>query len=639
MSVGSSGTGNFQQTGGTNQLNGNSLFVGENSFGNGTYSLGGGTLTTPAEYVGHFGIGAFIQSAGTNTIAANGTLIIGNGDSVRGSYTLSGTAATTLTINGSEYIGEHATGNATQSGGTFTQSGGTHTIAAGTSRILSLGTDGGSTGTYNLSGGTLNVNVDEYIGHNSAGTFGRSGGTFNQTGGTHNIINAGDKAIYIGNTAGSTGAYNLSGTGLLTVAGKEYIGFTGAGVFTQTGGEHDVGDVNNLEHLYLGRNATSSGSYSLGNGTLTVSGTEFIGDGGAGSFNQTGGRNQLGSGSVVLGNSADVVGNYTLSGGQLFVNSSVEFVGYSGTGIFTQSGGQNELSGFDATAGLNVGFNATGVGTYSLSGGTLTSRNITVGVNGTGTFDHTAGQVQLSGAVGNLIVGQNLGSHGTYNLSGAGSIMVANPGSIGGQIFVGKVGTGTFNQTGGTITANTLIVGNSDPNTDDVGHGTYTLSGGVANFIGPDEISQGVVISTNLGSGTLSVSGSGVLNTTSINVYFHGDPTTGLKLDGGTINTGHLFLLAGADTGSFTWTTGTLHFTNSVTWDPDGATDTSNTFGTGRTLVNNQTLLISGTETLGRDEPTLDPFGLTLNTGSVHSVMPTSSSIRREHSPATRAAR
>ena len=68
--IGVLGTGVFNQSGGTNNFSnwGWALYLGYNAGGNGTYNLTGGQLTTPncPDYIGYSGIGAVVQSGGTN---------------------------------------------------------------------------------------------------------------------------------------------------------------------------------------------------------------------------------------------------------------------------------------------------------------------------------------------------------------------------------------------------------------------------------------------------------------------------------------------------------------------------------------------------------------------------------------------
>ena len=168
-----------------------------------TLSMSGGNNVNAAGlFVGGYngiaatpGRGALTQSAGTTTIASGSDLVVGDGGSSTGSYTLSGGA---LTANQSEYIGMSGTG-------TFTQSAGTNTINASTLFLgLFIGAGSGSTGTYNLSNtGTLTVNNSVFIGRNGGS------GSFNQTGGTNMIVGANDN-LYIGFNGSGNGTYTLS---------------------------------------------------------------------------------------------------------------------------------------------------------------------------------------------------------------------------------------------------------------------------------------------------------------------------------------------------------------------------------------------------------------------------------------------
>ena len=127
--------------------------------------------------------------------------------------------------------------------------------------MLYLGYNSGSTGTYNLSGtGQLSANW-ENIGYSGTGTFTQTGGTNSPTG------------LSVGNAYGS-GTYNLSGTGKLST-GTE--GISRNGMFTQTGGTNEIS-----EHFNL-----SSGTYILNTGLLITATTEYIGRYGLGILPQT----------------------------------------------------------------------------------------------------------------------------------------------------------------------------------------------------------------------------------------------------------------------------------------------------------------------------------------------------------------
>src|SRR5207253_2923799 len=133
-------------------------YLGFLSGANGSYVLSGtGSLTvngssaTGSEFVGYSGSGSFNQSGGTHTVgttASGPTLELGYNAGANGSYVLSGTGS--LTVNGFENIGYVASGGAPATG-SFNQSGGTHTVVG----VLTLAAVVGSHGNYTLSAGTL----------------------------------------------------------------------------------------------------------------------------------------------------------------------------------------------------------------------------------------------------------------------------------------------------------------------------------------------------------------------------------------------------------------------------------------------------------------------------------------------------
>ena len=91
----------------------------------------------------------------------------------------------------------------------------------------------------------------------------------------------------------AAGSYTLSGSGYFSVSNYEYVGDMGSGTFTQTGGTNSA-----ILGLYLGNSAGGSGSYNLsGSGyQLSKSGSdETVGYSGSGTFTQSGGTNSVGS--------------------------------------------------------------------------------------------------------------------------------------------------------------------------------------------------------------------------------------------------------------------------------------------------------------------------------------------------------
>lgn len=354
--------------------------------------------------------------------------------------------------------------------GIYSQSGGTNTIGITLGQgNLYLGYNTGSSGTYNLSGtGQLTTTQAEYIGYNGTGTFTQTGGS-NTIGATTSPGN-----LYLGYSTGSNGTYNLSGdTATLTIngagSGGEYIGYDGTGTFTQSGGSNLMTFGSSL---YLGYDSGSSGTYNLSSGQLSLYGNEYIGYSGTGVFNQTGGGHEV-SEYLILGYSAGSNGTYNLSDGNL-TNEGEFIIGDSGTGTFNQIGGSTQL--FQCPGNLWLGLNSSGSGTYNLSGGSLYAFDSGeyIGGNGTGTFNQTGGSNSMTGAFG-LWLGYGTGSSGTYNLSGDPTLSTL---TVNGNEYIGYSGTGTFNQTGGSNTIGTTTSpGNLYLGYSAGSSGTYNLSG------------------------------------------------------------------------------------------------------------------------------------------------------------------
>jgi hypothetical protein len=220
-------------------------------------------LTVGNELIGYGVAGAHAahtQSNGTNT--NTGLLHLGFDTGSVGTYNLSGNGVLQAqTNNALVYIGENGIGVFNQSGGSFTVG----SVSANTP--LYLGYAAGSSGTYNLSGGTLTTYSPEFIGFNVSTIF-SAVGSFVQTGGTHTAA-----TIYLGYHTGSSGIYNLSGTGTLSVTAYEAIGTNnGIATFTQTGGTHTTATLDIAASSGAGSNAR--GIYNLGGtGLLAVTGS------------------------------------------------------------------------------------------------------------------------------------------------------------------------------------------------------------------------------------------------------------------------------------------------------------------------------------------------------------------------------
>ena len=320
-----------------------------------------------------------------------------------------------------EYVGYNGAG-------TFTQTGGTNTIDE---YSLYLGYNAGASGTYSLSGngqllllaGALNPNLTtgEYVGYSGSGSF-------TQSGGTNNLAFSGG-LLELGYSPGSSGTYSLSGSGLLETH-FETDGY-GIGIFTQTGG------TNACENLVV---SDTGSAYNLSGGGLVSCSNETVETGGA--FTQTGGTNSIGQLNIgtIWGNGA-----YTLSGSGLLIAG--EEWG-DGAGTFTQTGGTN-----------NVYFLFVSDSIYRLGGPSLLMAHAEI-IYPNGTFAHTGGVNSISGSLNN---------DGVYNLSGSALLLASSEN-------VGYSYTGSFTQSGGTNMAGVLCLGYSSGSS-----GTYNLNGGLLN--------------------------------------------------------------------------------------------------------------------------------------------------------------
>jgi fibronectin-binding autotransporter adhesin len=237
--------------------------------------------------------------------------------------------------------------------------GGTAIVTAtATCNNLRLGTTDGS-GTIEIRGGSLStVNGMAYVGDFGSGNIIQSDGDFTVPPGF---------GLFMGNSAGGMGTYNLTGGSLS--GNCLLVGGSGTADFTQFGGTNSA-----LGWLIMAAGKTSSATYNLEGTAVLTAKDEYIGLYGTAHFTQTGGIHTVivtdtGGGSLQVGNFTDGLGIYDLIAGQLFTD--VEAIGQDGKGIFTQRGGTNT-----ASHGVSLGSGVTGDGTYNLEGGTLITNGI-----------------------------------------------------------------------------------------------------------------------------------------------------------------------------------------------------------------------------------------------------------------------
>jgi hypothetical protein len=299
---------------------------------------------------------------------------------------------------------------------------------------------------------------------------------------------------------------------------NEYIGQGGNGAFNQTGGTNSFAGS-----LYIGCGGT--GNYTLSGGTLSATGvstSEWVGDTSSGTFTQTGGVNRMNAVGLSVGCNAGVTGTYLLSGTGVLDNGEGEEIG--GNGTFIQTGGTNsiDLSMFIIDAG---GLYSVSAGTFNMSDGNIEEIN--------GTFNQSGGTNLLEGP---LWLG------GLYSLSGTGTLTVEGPST---GLGAGESIGGTFNQSGGT---NQIGIPNEGVATFAVSTtGVYNLSAGslTAHY---GTANSGTINVTGGAANLGPVTGTGTLNVGDASASV---TASGLQQSSVTItSTGQLTLTAGGATNS-----------------------------------------------------------------------------------------
>ena len=495
---------------------GNSYTVNNNISGPGAIAqIGGGTTTLAGT---NNGLGPIVVTgngalsvAGSTSVAA-GTVIVG---ALTGnSNVLYVQPGSTLNVSGA-YPSLIAGANPGASG-TISMTGGTLNTAS----ELWLSSATGATGTMNMSGGVANIGSWLAVGR------GGDSGMLNVSGGSLTVAT---NNLTIASFAGNSGTLNVSG-GTVDTVNSVYVGESGTGTITQTGGLLIAGG-----NVIAGVNGSATGTINIsggsmimgsalevesGTGSITVSQTGStptlvnpnlitlgLNSGALGTLTQNGGKVTMGN-NVWNGQAAGSQGLYNLHGGSL---TAYEYRTDSGTGMMYQDGG-NALFQY-----VDLGINSGANGSYTLAGGSLTvnayaaGNAINVGDVGTGT----------------LTVG---GSNGGSLFVNAGSIVVANGsgGGVfnlqpGGRLRVPSIaegaGAATFNFSGGTL--QNAIGGNLSVAmpVDLLGPGTVDIDSGQTGAFG--------ALAPISGGGSLYVAGGGTLTLSGTNTYTGGTTVLG----------------------------------------------------------------------------------------------------------------
>ena len=272
--------------------------------------------------------------------------------------------------------------------------------------------------------------------------------------------------------------------------------------------------TNGTNYAFNGPERTEQAVFGTGNGaagTVTLGATipvDQIIFNAAGSGNYTiagSGSNviQLGAGSIITTN-VDATISANMTGGSSSQEGAVWKLVKNGTATLTLTGTTTLDNGvaFHARAGTTVigsggNFNPgwyTSVALYSNESATLT-------VQGTGVFNGPGQDFNLG----------DLGGTGVLNVQDSAALNV-------GQLYVGKGstgdtgagGTGTVNQTGGTVTATSFV---SLGTINSASVGTYNLSGGVL---------QTAAVQRGAGQATFNFNGGTLRATAATTAFIHG---------------------------------------------------------------------------------------------------------------------
>ena len=522
--------------------------------------MSGGTITITGLFFGD-------NNGGSATVNCNAGTLQNNGE------TWMAGLASTLNVNGGTF-----NGSAYDIGG----GGGTTTsivnIISGTFALtggLRWGIGGASaTSVINLDGGTFRCN--NWFRNGGTNTFNFNGGTFTTT--TNNLtitqplisflIKSGG-AIFgnavtlifdtvLANAPSVSGNLVINGTGTLILRQAN----TFSGTITINAGSLNFGNGSTTGSAGSSSGITNNATLTFNRSNTMTQGTDFPVISGIGTAVQSG------SGTTILGLSNSYTGETRINAGALqldhasgFGSGDIRFTGGTmryGSGITTDvssrivnnssairidTNGQNvEFTSLGSTNTAGLVKTGTGILTISGSGNTYTGVNtISVGeMTFSGTYTAT-NAVNINGAANPILnisgnftqtftgsgvrsfqLAVSAGNAGTVNVSGS-AVVTLNGGMMLGD---NGGGNGTFNQTGGTVNTST---------------GGVWLAGAVCllNVSGGTFTTPGIECGGGTGAGTLTVSGTGTINTGSLilNRGTGASVSATLNLNGGNFTT------------------------------------------------------------------------------------------------------
>ncbi|HEX8524733.1 MAG TPA: PEP-CTERM sorting domain-containing protein [Tepidisphaeraceae bacterium] len=337
-------------------------------------------------------------------------------------------------------------------------------------------------------------------------------------------------------------------------------------------------DLKTNDSIQIGQANGGTGTFTMSGGTVSVLsgglGDFVVGDAGTGTAIVSGG-NITAADEIIIGSAATGSGALDLSAGTMKATARNFLVGLSGSGQLTLSG-----TGAIDTNVLYSSLNASSKSTLTMTGGSITAKTaVVIGTAGSSTLTHSAGSITVpAGSNGDMVVGDAATGKGTYNLSGTGSVTVAD------DFFIARSGgaVGVVNMTGGIITAGDEFWMGENANAT----GSLNISGGSVTTT-----ARNMLVGSN-GTGNISLSGSGSINTSSLILALGATGKGNVNQSGGTMTVRSLLSVARGGLGTYTQTGGKVDAQSHAFMG-----DFDNSFGT--YIISGGTLAVTGNLNVG----------------------------------------